>query len=265
MIVFLREMARNRKSFIIWTICLVGANLMMMAFFPYMDTKMNAVGDMIKQFPPELVAALSMDKLNFAEILNYFAYVFQYILLFSGVFGMMFGASILSKEESEKTAEFLLSKPVKRNGVISAKALCVLVYLVIFNVIMAVADFVTFEAMTDKEYNMTAFLVMHLGQLFLQLTFAAVGLLISVFVVKSKTILPVSLSVVLGTYFISMASAISEKLENLKYLAPFEFVNPAELSAKPEFEPVYLVIMAAVIVLSTAATYLFYNKKDIAV
>lgn len=264
MIIFLRELTRNRKAFITWTASLVAANVLMMMFFPYMDLKMDALGDMLKQMPEGLISALNLDSMDFSKILSYFSYVFQYILLFSAIYAMQFGAGILSREESERTVEFLLAKPVKRSGVVTSKVLCLLFYLVLFNIIFAVADYVMIIAITDQPFSMEAFLLLHLSQLLLQLVFAAVGLLISVFVVKTGTIFPLSVGVVLGTYFISIASGVSEKLENLKYITPFKYVIPADIIKTESIESVYLIIVYAVIVAAISGTYVFYNRKDIA-
>lgn len=264
MVIFLRELTRNRKAFITWTSSLVAANVLMLMFFPYMDLKMDALGDMLKQMPEGMISALNLDSMDFSQILSYFSYVFQYILLFSAIYAMQFGAGILSREESERTVEFLLAKPVKRSEVITSKILCLLFYLALFNIIFTIADYVTIIAITDQSFSIEAFLLLHLGQLLLQLLFAAMGFLISVFVIKPGTIFPLSVGVVLGAYFISIASGISEKLADLKYITPFEYVIPADIIKAKSIEPVYLIIICAVTIIAIAGTYVFYNRKDIA-
>lgn len=264
MVIFLRELIRNRKSFITWTASLVSASVLMLMFFPYMDLQMDAFNDMLKLWPESMISVLNLNSMDISKILPYFSYVFQYILLFSAIYAMQFGAGILSREESERTVEFLLAKPIKRSEVVTSKILCLLFYFVLFNIIFIVADYVTIIAITDQSFSMEAFLLLHLGQLLLQLVFAAIGLLISVFVVKSGTIFPLSVGVVLGTYFISIVSGISEKLANLKYITPFEYVIPADIIKATGIEPVYLIIICLVTITAIAGTYVFYNRKDIA-
>ncbi|HHV99785.1 MAG TPA: ABC transporter permease subunit [Clostridiaceae bacterium] len=263
MVLYLRELARNRKSFIIWTIALLLSDVLMMFFFPTVYDQSKSFNEILRQFPEALASALKLNVLNFGDVLNYFAYVFQYIILFSGIFAMMFGAGALSREEDEKTVEFLMAKPVTRNYIVSAKLLAVLTYLVLFNIIMAAGNFIAFEAVKKESYSVNLLLTVIAGNFLAQVTFAATGFLISVFVVKSKSVLSVSLGVVLGTYFLSIAAGISDKLENLKYLTPFEYVSPAVLVTDGRIEVVYLIIMVCVILLSTALTYSFYNRKNI--
>ncbi len=265
MVIYLRELARNRKSFIAWTVALLLSDVLMMLFFPAVYDQSKSFNDIIRQFPEFLTSGLKLGTLNFADLLNYFAYVFQYIILFSGIFAMMFGAGALSREEDEKTVEFLLAKPVTRSYIVSAKLFAVLTYLVLFNIIMAGGSYITFEAVKKDSYSVNLLLLVIAGNFLAQVTFAAVGFLISVFVVKSKSVLSVSLGVVLGTYFLSIASGISDKLENLKYLTPFEYVSPAFLVKNGKIEELYLAIMLCVVLLSTVLTYFFYNRKNITV
>jgi len=265
MVIYLRELARNRKSFIIWTIALLLSDVLMMFFFPTVYDQSKSFNDIIRQFPEPITSALNLDILNFGDILNYFAYVFQYIILFSGIFAMIFGAGALSREEDEKTVEFLMAKPVTRNYIVSAKLLAVLTYLVLFNITMAVGNFMAFEAVKKDDYSVNLLMIALAGNFLAQVTFAAIGFLISVFVVKSKSVLSVSLGVVLGTYFLSIAAAVSDKLENFKYLTPFEYINPADLVKSGRIEGIYLIIMLCVILLSTVLTYFFYNRKNITV
>lgn len=265
MTLFMREMSRNKKNFLIWTACLVLVNVFMMAFYPYMDIKTTAYQDMFKQMPKELLAALSLTNMDFSNILIYFAYEFQYVLLFSCIYAMLFGASILSKEEGEKTIEFLFSKPITRNRIVASKAVCVAVYLVFYNIIFSITNLLTFKYVTTDTYSEKAVILILAGQLLAQFTFAAIGFLISVFVVKAKTVLPVSLGVVLGTYFISMAAVISDKLVNLKYLSPLRYVNPSDIVTNESIDTVYIVIMSGIVVVTLLLTFIMYNRKNITV
>ncbi|PNT91045.1 ABC transporter permease subunit [Clostridium thermosuccinogenes] len=265
MAIFLRELARNRKSFIIWTVILIASNLGMMAMYPVVAEQAGSYNELMKKLPKEMLEGLGMDRLNFSQILDFFAYIFLYIILFGGVYAMMLGSSIISKEESDKTIEFLLAKPVTRNAIVTAKSLCVLFYLILFNGLFIAADYIVFDAIKRDAFDMNKFLLLHFGFFMLQLTFASVGLLISVFIVKAKSVYPVTFGVVLGAFFLNIVSAVSDKLENLKYLTPFKYVNPSDLVASGKIETVYMVIMVLVIIISVVLTYVLYNRKNIAV
>ena len=263
MTLFLRELKRNGRSFIIWTFSLVASSVLMMMLFPYMQTNMTeTMRNMTASMPESMVNALNLG-LDFNKVLPFFAYVFQYVILFSGIYAMQLGAGILSREEGEKTIEFLLAKPVTRTGVIGSKLACTLVYLSVFNILFAAADYAAVRGVSDQDFSIKLFLLMHIGQLLLQLVFALAGLFISVFVTRTAAIYPLSVGIVLCMYFISILSGISDKLGNLKYFTPFEYIMPAGIIRTGRIETVYCMIIAFVLLACTAGVYVFYNRKDI--
>ena len=265
MAIFLRELRKNRKSFIIWSAILIVCNIGMLAMYPAMAADAESLAEIMKAYPKEMLDALSLDKLNLAHIMDFFAYVFVYIVLFAGVYAMILGAGILSKEESDKTVEFLLAKPVTRNGVISAKLLAVLFYLVLMNLLFAAADFAAFEAFKKEAYDFGVFVLVHTGMFLIQLTFAALGFLISIFAVKAKTVMPISFGVVLGAFFLSIASAVSKDLDFFKHLTPFKYFEPAMIAVNGRIDAVYVLVVLLFSVLCISLSYLLYNRKDISV
>ncbi len=264
--IFIRELARNRKYFLIWTIIMVLLDVMMMAFYPTIADMSKNLDELIKSYPKELLEAFGMDKLKMSELIGYFGtQVYVMIILLGAIFAMILGASIISKEEGEKTIEFLLSKPVTRTGILNGKGLCVLVYILLFNVIISLGNYIAFEIVKTKEYDMKAFLLMCVAPMLVQYTFAALGFLLSVFISKSRTVFPVALGITLGTYFIGIASSMTEKAENLKYLSPFRYIDAADLVVNKSIQGVYLLIMAVVTISSVIGAYVFYKKKNIMV
>ncbi len=266
MIIFIRELVRNRKGFIIWTASLVLFNVMMIAFFPSIADNAKMYNEMLKGFPKGMISAFGLDKISMSTILGFFGtecYIF--ITLCGSIYAMLLGASILSKEEGEKTIEFLMAKPVTRNVIVTAKAVNVFFYILLFNIIFSLTNFLMIETVKREDYSMKVFLLLSAGPLLIHWTFAAIGLFISIFVVKAKSVYPISIGLVLGMYFLSIISSISEKLTDLKYFTPFKYVDAPNIILDERIEPIYLVIMLGVMTVSIAATYVLYNRKNITI
>lgn len=266
MTIFLRELVRNRKSFIIWLVSLVALNALMILMYPSIASQAEKFDEMIKNYPQGLVQAFGMDRLSFGNILHYYgteAYLF--ITLFGSIFAMILGAGIISKEESDKTIEFLLAKPVTRNTIITSKVLAAFFYIVLFNLIFALINLIMFQAVKPGGYDMTGFILVSVGPLLLHLIFASIGLLISVFVVKAKAVYPISIGAVLGAYFLSIAASVSDKLDNIKYVTPFKYFEAADLILDEKIKGLYLAVTFIIIVSTVGLTYLFYNRKNISV
>ncbi|OGX68191.1 MAG: hypothetical protein A2189_08240 [Paenibacillus sp. RIFOXYA1_FULL_44_5] len=206
-----------------------------------------------------------LDMTQGLSILGFYSIIYVYINLFGGIYAMLLAAGIISKEESDKTIEFLLAKPVSRMAIVSNKLLSVLTYVLLFNLAITITNYIAFSAVQKGDLDMKAFYLFAVGLVLLDLLFAAVGTLMSVFVVKAKTILPVSIGVVIGTFFLEALAGMSTKTEFLKYFSPFSYVKASDIMHNHRIAGIYLIIMAVIIALSIASTYYFYNRKNISV
>lgn len=265
MVIYLREVIRGRKSMLLWTSILLVYNICMLLLYPSlmgsMKDKMNL---MMEAFPKEMIVAFGLDKVSITEMLGFYnTYCYLLVIILGGIFAVLQGISTLAKEEDEKTIEFLLSKPVSRNKIITSKILAVLTNIVILNTVISLISFIIIEIIADEDYNRRALFLLFIAPVFMQITFAAMGLIISVFVVKARINLPAGVGMVLGFYFISIIATISDKVDFLKYFTPFKYIDGADIITKQSIDVIYLVIMAIVTIVCVGATYISYNKKDI--
>lgn len=266
MTIFWRELRRNLKPFLIWALLLIALNGITMAFYPTVAKESKQFTDILEQMPKGFRAAFNLDQLNLADILGYFGTrAYMLITLFGSVYVMLLAAGIIGKEEGDRTIEFLLAKPVTRNTVVTAKAFCALVYVLLFNLVFSSANYLFFEMVKQGSYNKGTLLLLSAGPLLLHLTFAAAGLFLSAFLVKGKAVFPITLGIILGAYFANILASLTKSLANLKYITPFHFVDAGNIITNRRIDNVYLGIMALVIVLFVGLTYWVYNRKDITV
>lgn len=265
MLLFKRELIKNRKSTMLWTSILLVYNVSMLAFYPSMMGSMKDKMDILmNSFPKEMIVAFGLDKVSITEMLGFYnTYCYLLVTILGGIFAVLQGISILAKEEDEKTIEFLLSKPVTRNKIITSKISAVFANIVILNTVVSLISFIGIEIVKDESYNKRALLLLFAAPVLMQLVFAAIGLVISVFIIKARINFPTGVGIVLGFYFISIITAISDKAEFLKYFTPFKYFDGADIITSRSIAPIYLAIVAAVTFGCVAATYLVYNKKDI--
>ncbi len=261
MAVYLREISLNKKSFFIWAAAIIGLNIMVFSVYPsFSETMVNIQ----ENFPEALVKIVGGDRLDLSNILHFYAMeIYLFVTLLGSIYAMMLGSGTISREEDYKTIEFLLAQPLSRENIITAKALGVLSYIVLLNILLFSSTYGLLEAFKKDDYSITAFLLLSLGAFLLHTTFASLGLLVSVFVKRARTSMSISLGVVLGTYFLSVASSISSKLDILRYLSPFKYVEAAGIITSGRIDALYAIIIAAIIAISTAGAYAYYHRKDI--
>ncbi|MCY6372020.1 ABC transporter permease subunit [Clostridium ganghwense] len=263
---YLREMDRNKKSLIIWTIILASTIFLMMAVYPSIAKESKSIEELFKSMPKALLSAFGLDKLSMSNIFGYYAtkgYVF--VTLFGSIYSIMLAASMLSKEEGEKTIEFLLCKPITRTEVVTNKLLSCITNIIILNVLTTAMLFISFEIFKIESFSMRIFGLLSIAPLLLHLTFASIGFFMSAIMRKSRSVTSISIGVVLITYFLSIAAYISDELEILKYFTPFEYVNATSIIIGEKMNSTYLLIMLILNIAFIAAAYIIYNRKDIAV
>jgi len=262
--IYLRELAVNRQSLVIWSTLLAGLGILMMGFYPTIAKEAETLEKLIAVMPKGLLAAFGLEKISMTDLLGFYATKhYLTITLLGSIYAIMLSSGILSKEESEKTIEFLLSKPISRSEIVTSKLLSFVTILTALNVLVSLVMYITLQAVKIEDFSIKLFVLLSLAPLLLHLTFASVGFLVSVFVTNSKTILSVSVGIVLVTYFLSIASTLSDKLGFLKYLSPFKYVDAVDILTSARIDPVYLAVMAGIFAAAVMLTFVFYNRKNI--
>jgi ABC-2 type transport system permease protein len=264
--IFKRELKRNLKSLIIWSIVLSGLIILTLSIYPQFAEQQKEMTKLLEAYPESIKKAFGMNELNMGDLMGFYGVeIYMMTTLLGSIYSAILASNILAKEENEKTIEFLLSKPVTRSRIVTEKLLAVLVNILIFNVVSAIASIIGFQFAKDPDVPTDTFSLLIAATILLHLTFGAIAFMLSSLMKKTRNILSVSLGIVLAAYFMNVMAGISEDLEFLKYISPFKYVDAASIINDNEIEPLYIFIMAAVILISIFTSYMIYRKKDIAV
>ncbi len=260
--IFFRELKANLKSLLIWSAIII--LLIFMAGAKYSAF----AGDpellkMLDSMPPALLDALSMSAFNLTTISGFYGVMFIYFALMAAIAAAIWGSDSISKEERDKTVEFSLVLPVTRSRVVTAKGLAALVNCVVFVLITWVVSLVAVQSYNPDQafYN---FLALEMQAMFvIELIFLAIGLLLGCAMKQYKRSGSTAVAIILATYFMSIMAVMNEKLDFLKYFTPFKYFDAGELFRSGKMDVTYLLISAAIIVVSVVAAYWIYNKRDL--
>lgn len=260
--IFLHEFKAYRKSMLMWAIAMAAIACMYFAIYPSFSKDVVELKKMLDGYPEGVRKALGLSIESFTTILGFYGFIFNYILLCGGIQGMNLGLSILSKELREKTADFLLTKPVSREKILTAKLLSAIVSLIITNIIYITIAITMARVVSNKGYNMKIFILISLTLLLVQLIFFAIGLVISVVAPKIKSIISISLGIVFSFFIISLfGSVIGEK--TIRYITPFKYFDNTYIINNASYEPIFLILEILIICVAISASYVIYMKKDI--
>lgn len=264
--IFKREISRNLKSLIIWSIVLGGLVLLMLSIYPQFNMNNESMKELLNAYPESLKKAFSMDKLDMGTILGFYGIeVYMITTLFGSIFAALLASNIIAKEENEKTVEFLLSKPVTRTQIVTEKLLALSANILILNSITAIISIIGFKFASNEQVAMKTFSLLVIATILLHFTFATISFFMSTIIKKNRNILATSLGLVFVCYFFGIISGVSDKFQNLKYLSPFKYVDAGDILKANAIEPLYILIMVTIMVISVALTYAVYRRKDISV
>ena len=213
--------------------------------------------------PPALLSAFSMEAFNLTTLSGFFGVMFIYCALLLSLSAVLWGSDIISKEERDKTVEFSLALPVTRGKVVTAKTLAAAVNCIVLLVITLGASLAN-AAKYQPDSAFFEFLFLCMIALFImQMIFLAVGIFLGCAMKHYKQSSAVAIALLLGTYFLSVLSGLSENLEFLKYFTPFEYFDPATLLHESRIDLAYAALSAGIIAVCLVGAYLAYSKRDL--
>lgn len=260
--IFFRELKANLKSLLIWsgiTTLLIYIAVAKYAAFAG-DPQMLKILD---SMPPALLDALNMRAFNLTTLSGFYGLMFIYFALMGAMAAAIWGSDMISKEERDKTVEFSLVLPVSRSRVITGKALAALVDCIAFVLITWGVSLVAVQSYhPDQAFRDYLALEMQ-GMLMIELVFLAVGLLLGCAMKQYKLAASTAVGIILGAYFLSIASGLQKDLDFLKYFTPFKYFDAGDLFRSGKLDPTYLLLSAGIIVVSLAAAYWSYNRRDL--
>lgn len=259
-----RELKVNFKSFIIWLSVLIVIFLVVYLIYPYIinDGAISKMDEMMEMFPEGMLKAFNMDIISMSTAYGWLKTEgFTFILLIIGMYSSYLGGTILLKEESDKTIEYLGSLPIKRSSIVTSKVLVGLFYIIMMVALLGLFNYIALTLSGDL--NTKEFILLSIIPLLVALPLFSLSLFISTFMHKTKKIIGLSIGMVFIFYVISTLSEISEKVEKLKYFSLYTLADFRNVIANCAINKYMLIISLIITITLIALSYLRYNKKEL--
>lgn len=260
--IYLHELKALRKSVIIWTCALIALSAMFFSIYPSMTRDAADFKKILSSYPAPVRAMFGINIDYITSILGFYSMIFSFIVLCGAIQAMNMGVSILSKEARERTADFLLVKPISRSVIVTAKLLAALTMLIITNLFFYGASLSIVSVVKTADYSVKLFSMINLTLFFVQLIFLAIGIAISVFFNKLKAVLPISLGVVFGSYIIGALVSTGNN-DAARFISPFRYFDITYIIKNANYETSYLIAAAIIVIVAIVISYIVYTKKDI--
>jgi ABC-2 type transport system permease protein len=262
------EMKRNRTSMIIWAVLLAALIVLGMSFFPVImqgEALQQLQGFFETPWMKSWMEALGATPDILTNILGFYATRNAlFIVLMGNFFAVLLGGRILAQEEYEKTAEFLLTRPVTRTEVLGGKLAILVTGVTIITAVIFAFGYASLELFKgDSEYRLAAFLVHTFYSFLLMQLFGAIGLFLSLLMKRARPMTTAGIGIVAGTFFLDMVSRFAKSADWIGYLGPFKFMDSEVL--RPEYGLIWwrVLYFAGLTLLLWALSFAIYRKKDI--
>lgn len=261
--IYIQELKMKLRSMITWTISIAGLIFLFFSIFSTIADDMELLNSVMSNYPPELLAAFGWDSMDLGTVLGFFAFTFSFIQIMIALQAANYGYSLVSVEERELTADFLLAKPVGRVKILSLKLLAALTALLFTDVVLWIASFTAVKTWAgDRPYDSDTLAMVLLTAFFLQLFFLVVGLAISLMVKKIPSVTAISLGTVFGMYVLAaFGSSFNE--DKFDLVTPFKHFEATKIVSTGEFDIPKMIISFGVIIIASIASYALYQRRNI--
>jgi ABC-2 type transport system permease protein len=262
--VYIHEFRTRLKSVMIWSLSVSAMVLFYFSIFPAFADQAAVLNGLLAKFPPALLEAFGMNRMDLSTVIGFYSFVLVFVQLCLAIQAGNYGFGLVSIEESELTADFLLTKPVSRVQVLTSKLLAALTSLVLTDLVVWIASIVAILAFKGgRTYDFAVLVPLMLSLVIFQLFFLAVGLVISLLVKRVRSVTPYSLGLGFGSFVINGFSGIFGDVK-LEYITPFKHLDPAYFVQHGTFNTPLLLLNLAVTLVALAASYWLYMRRDIA-
>ena len=258
-----RELKYNFKNFLIWT--LVACCMYMVIFLIYptlFDAEQVDINGMLKAFPEDMLKAFNMD-INGID--NAYGWLksegFVFLLMIIGCYGGLLGSSILLKEESEQTIEYLATLPISRTAIVLQKSVVGVFYIIAITLVVSGSNYV--GLLRSGEFDKKQYLLLSVTPLFSSLVLFFLCLFLSTFAKKTRKVLGITLGLVFASYLLNMLAGISDKAEVFKYFSAFTLADIRNVMLDGKINPVMVGISILISALCLGLTVFRYNRKEL--
>ncbi len=257
-----RELKVNFKSLLIWVITVMSILLIVFLMYPTISSNSSEINinDIVKIMPENLLAAFNIDLVDISSVDGFFKTEGMVLLmLIYSVYASQLGATILLKEESDKTIEYLYSKPVSKKSILTSKIVAGLLNIIFF--ITLITLFVVIGLMFSN-VPIVDVLLLNVSMLIPTILVFLIAIYISTFFRKTKQMNAISYGIVFLSYFANIFSDMSSNIEWLKYFSFYTLADVRNQVANNQFNFYFIVIFIIISLIIIILSFRNYNLKE---
>jgi len=260
--IFWQELRYYRRSTLIWIAVLCLLVFGFLSIYKSFALDVETTKGLLAAYPPAVLAALNLKIEIFFTVYGFFGYLLTFLWLTGSIQAMNLGVSVLSKEISGKTADFLMSKPVTRVRILTEKLAAALTLIILTNICYLVVALSAARSFATSGLDTGLFLLIAVTFFFVQVFFLCLGFLLGAAVPKIKTVISLTLPIVFTLFIISAFGSVIG-LKEIDYITPFKYFDVSYIYYHHAFEPRYMWVLGGFVLVTLVTSYVVFLRKDI--
>lgn len=265
MSIFFRELRAHKKSLFFWCLGMVFLVYSSMVKYANLKATGQSIDALMSQFPKTVKIIFGLNGFDLSTVSGYFGVTFLYIALAATLYAILLGTEIVSKEERDKTSEFIFVKPQSRRDILWQKLAASILLVLILNIVTTIAS-----VYSVGKYNSGASitnLVLELmgGLLCLQLVFLCIGIACAATISKAKKASSIATAILLITFILPFLINFNDKLLFLKSLSPYMYFDAKTIIDEGRLSMPYVLFSFVICTALITLALFVFKKRDLAV
>ena len=261
--IYKHEFRMKLGSVINWSVSLVILLFLFMSMYSGFADSAELLNETMAQMPQELLIAFGLTDMDMSTVLGFYGVAFLFCQICLAIQAANYGFGLVSVEETDMTADFLLAKPVGRSNILTTKLLAALTSLTITNAVVWVSSFIAISMFRDgRAYDSQTLLLLLLGILPFQLFFLSVGMVVSLLMNRVRSVTSASMALAFGMYVLSVFGGMLGE-DTFDLITPFKHFEANPIIANAAYDMPLVMISVTIIVVSILGSYLLYGRRNI--
>lgn len=257
-----KELKDNRRNLLIWIGAMLGMMVIGAAEYAIVMEAGDEIMELFESLPHVLAIVFGAEAIPVHTPLGYYIMMYLWYCIIAFTHAAVLGATIISKEERNRTAEFTFTKPFPRKDIMTSKIIAAIVNVIIMTLTAWIGNLIMLAPQMEGEHILSEMTLTLLSMFFIQILFLFTGLLFSALFSSYKKALSVSALFVALSYFLMVFIKLIETIDYLSILTPFMyFTGPALV--ENGISVFYLLLTIVITVTAGYLTYSKYKRRDL--
>lgn len=257
-----RELKAGRKPFLFWMLGMFVLDFVGIMKYQGVASDTAGMMQLLSSFPKIILSVMGVANVDVTRLSGYTAVLAYYVIICAVIYAVHLGSSAVTRELTDKTYEFLFTKPCSRSRALWMKLLAAWIYLALFVVFYIVFSLLAVTTIKTSESIVSVTLLFALDTFLVGSLFLALSALLAAVAGRPEK---GSLYGNLAFLYAFLAGFAYDALENagaLRLISPLRYFLPPDLIAG-RFSVPYALLTLALVAACLFGAFRRFQRRDL--